>query len=173
MDVFRPATTGAAISFSHVFGWPIVDGSNVTLFSSSCSAQFLSCGSGQVSSVTVHAAISALDNPSSYSPTPASTDGSSAWEPLSISVGRYSNNLRLIELTSILGTYKVFSAANMAGPWHLKASGTLPGCRTKVGFCFALEGHPELSTATKLFVSYVDPDAGPGMGHEVISAIPD
>ena len=173
MDVFRPARTGAAISFLNVFGWPIVDGSNVTLFSSSCSAQFLTCGSGQVSSVTLPAAISALDNPSSYRPTPASTDGSSAWEPLSISVGRYSNNFRLIELTSILGTYKVFSAANMAGPWHLKASGTLPGCRTKVGFCFALEGHPELSTATKLFVSYVDPDAGPGMGHEVISAIPD
>ncbi len=173
IDVVVPQTTGAAIPSSSLFGWPIIDGRNVTLFSSNCSDQFLSCGNGQVSSVTMPAAISVLDNPSSYTPRNASTDGSAAWQPLSISVGRYPTGLRLIELTSIVGTYKVFSAASVAGPWHLKTSGTLPNCKTKTGFCFALEGHPELSTATKLFVSYVDPNAGPGLGHEVMSAIPD
>lgn len=123
IDVFQPNTNGAAISFSNVFGWPIVEGANVTRFSSSCSAQFLACGSGHVSSVTLPAATAALDNPSSYTLRDERTDGSSAWQPLSISVGRYPSGLCLIELTSIVGTYKIFSAATVAGPWHLKASG--------------------------------------------------
>jgi hypothetical protein len=55
----------------------------------------------------------------------------------------------------------------------LRGSGTLPGCPTKSRFCFALEGHPELSTSTQLFVSYKHPDTGPPVGHIVVSAIPD
>jgi hypothetical protein len=76
-------------------------------------------------------------------------------------------------LISILGNYQIFSAPNVGAPWHLDRSGTLPGCPPRTGYCFALTGHPELSTPSDIFVTYVDPDAGPGMGHVVMAAVPD
>jgi hypothetical protein len=50
-------------------------------------------------------------------------------------------------------------------------SGTLPDCKHPNGFCFGLEGHPELSTPGRVFVSYKDPGSGPG-GHVVVSVLP-
>ena len=79
------------------------------------------------------------------------TDGSGTWQPLSISVGHYGNGLRLVELATILGDYRIFTAPTAGSRWHLARSGRLPGCPTRTGFCLALEGHPELSTATKTF----------------------
>jgi len=171
-DVFKPPTSGALFPTSDTFGSPVFADGNVTLFSSTCTAQYLGCGGGQVSSVSVPATTAALDNPSSYQLNQLSTDGSASWAPLSISVGRYASGLRLIEWTTIGGTYEIFSAASVATPWHLDTAGTLPGCETHTGFCFALEGHPELSTPSQIFVSYVDPNSGP-LGHVVVSAVPD
>jgi len=173
VDVFKPSADGALLASSYVFGSPIFDNGNLTLFSSTCVAQYLGCGTGQVLSVTMPATTAALDDPASYNPNQLSTDGSGSWAPLSISVARYSTGLRIIEWTSIVGTYDIFSTSTLATPWHLDASGTLPGCQTHKQFCFALQGHPELSTASQVFVSYVDPDVGPGMGHVVMSAVPD
>jgi hypothetical protein len=173
IDVFKPLSNGAALVASDVFGSPVLDDGNLTLFSSTCTAQYLGCSTGQVLSVTMPATTTALDDPTSYTLSPLSTDGSGSWMPLSISVARYSSGFRLIEWTSIAGTYSIFSTSSVATPWHLDRSGTLPGCQTHTGFCFALEGHPELSTPTDIFISYVDPDAGPGMGHVVMSAVPD
>lgn len=170
--MFKPHTDGSLFASSSEFGSPVFSNGQLTLFSSMCASQYLSCGAGGVSSVTMPDTTAALDNPSSYQLRQLSTDGSAPWEPLSISVGQYATGLRLIEWTSIDGTYEIFSAANVAAPWHLDQAGTLPGCHTHTGFCFALNGHPELSTPTEIFVSYVDPDSGP-TGHVVISAIPD
>lgn len=171
VDVFKPPSDGALLASSYVFGSPIFDNGNLTLFSSPGAVSRLR--NGQVLSVTVPATTTALDNPASYNQNQLSTDGSGSWAPLSISVARYSTGLRLIEWTSIVGTYDIFSTSTLAIPWHLDASGTLPGCQTHKQFCFALEGHPELSTPSRIFVSYVDPDVGPGMGHVVMSAVPD
>ena len=74
-------------------------------------------------------------------------------------------------LASIVGAYRIYTAPTAGATWHLASSGTLPGCPSHTGFCFALEGHPELSTATHTFVSYKNPDSGPG-GHVVVSALP-
>ena len=115
--------------------------------------------------------ITALDNPNSYKVKELLTDGSSPWEPLTISVGRYSDGLRLVEQTTIGGAYKIFSAPDAAAPWHLVSSGNLPGCINKSAFCFGLEGHPELSIPGSVFVSYKDPNSGPS-GHVVVSAVP-
>ena len=171
VDVFKPQRSGAPLGQSHGFGWPVFGNGQLTLFSSRCTNAFVVCSSGQVWATTMPATTEALDNPASYKPTLISTEGSSKWEPLTISVGRYSTGLRLVEMTSIAGTYKIFSAPNVHTKWHLEQSGTLPGCPTRTGFCFGLEGHPELSTATDVFVSYKDPDSGPG-GHVVVSAVP-
>jgi hypothetical protein len=131
----------------------------------------IGCTGGQVWSATVKATPAALSNPASYKPVPLATDGSGKWQPLSISVGFYGNGLRLVEMATILGDYRIFTAPTAGSRWHLARSGKLPGCPTHTGFCLALEGHPELSTATKTYVSYKDADSGPG-GHVVVSALP-
>jgi hypothetical protein len=173
VDVIEPTPDGTEIPYSKRFGWPIIERGNVTLFSSQCVPQYLGCRSGQVWSVTMPANSAALGNPASYVLRPLSTErGPTAWDPLSISVGRYPGGLRLVEWTSITGTYKIFSASSLDAPWHLDQSGTLPGCRSRTLFCFAVDGHPELSTPADVFVSYVDPDSGP-TGHIVVSALPD
>jgi hypothetical protein len=170
VDVFRPRPSGAELGPAQMYGWPIFHNGLLTLFSSRCTKAFVVCTQGQVWKVTLPATVAALSNKSSYQRVQLRTDGSGQFAPLSVSVARYSNGLRLIEMDSIAGTYKVFSARSLNDPWHLRSSGTLPGCPTRTSFCFALAGHPELSTPTQLFVSYKNPDLGPG-GHMVISAI--
>ena len=172
LDVFTPKVNGAALSPLKTFGDPIFTNGSVTMYSSQCTAYYVGCSSGRVSSVTMPGTVSALSTTKSYQVKQLSTDGTSIWSPLAISVGRYPGGYRLLETTSITGTYKLFSAAQPNGPWHLERSDTLPGCPSQKRFCFALEGHPELSTASTLIVSYHDPDSGPG-GHIVVSAIPD
>ncbi len=173
VDVVKPQTDGTAIADLRVWRSPIFHNGELTLFASTCPKRFLGCIHGQVSSVTMPATTAALDNVTSYPVRLLSTDRSGVWEPQSISVGRYSNGLRLIEGTTIAGTYAILSASTVGGPWHLDRSGKLPGCPPRFGFCSALEGHPELSTSTDIVVSYVDPNVGPGMGHVVMSALPD
>jgi hypothetical protein len=172
VDVVKPRANGAPIDDLRVWRSPIFHNGEVTLFAATCPKRFLGCIHGQVSSVTMPATTAALDNAASYPLRLLATDDSGHWEPQSISVGRYSTGLRLIEGTTIAGTYTILSASTVDGPWHLDRSGKLPGCPPRVGYCFALEGHPELSTSTDVVVSYVDPNVGPGMGHVVMSALP-
>jgi hypothetical protein len=171
VDVFKPKSDGSAIPPQQIYGWPMFAAGHITMFSSQCTSSYVNCNAGRVGAVTL-SSFAALDNPSAYTLKQMVTDGTSLWTPLAISVGRYPSGLRLIETTSITGSYKLFSASQPTGPWHLLRSGTVPGCPSKKRFCFALEGHPELSTANNLIVSYHDPDSGPG-GHIVVSAIPD
>lgn len=170
VDVFRPRTGGDELGPAQIYGWPIFHEGLVTLFSSRCTKAFVVCTRGQVWKVTMPATTAALSNKNAYTRVELRTDSSGQFAPLSISVGRYSNGLRLIEMDSIAGTYKIFSSRNLGERWHLRQSGTLPGCPTRTSFCFALAGHPELSTPTQLFVSYKNPDSGPG-GHMVVSAL--
>jgi hypothetical protein len=170
IDIFKPRTTGSTLPSTRVFGWPVFDKGKLTMFSSACPQQFIGCAGGKVYSVTMAPTIAALDNLNSYRLTELHTDGSSPWEPMTISVGKYPDGLRLIEQTSIAGSYKIFSAPNPSARWHLAASGTLPDCVSKYAFCWGLEGHPELSVPGSVFVSYKDPNSGPG-GHVVVSAV--
>ena len=171
-DVFEPRPAGTLFASSKIFGSPRVSGGKVTFFSSQCDTiKAVGCASGRVWATTVAATTGALSNPASYKPTLLATDGSGKWQPLSISVGHYGNGLRLVEMATIVGNYKIFKAPTAGARWHLARSGTLPGCPTHTGFCLALEGHPDLSTPTQTFVSYKDADSGPG-GHIVISALP-
>ena len=121
--------------------------------------------------MSIPAKTGALDKGSSYKPKPLKTDGNTKFQPLSISVGRYGNVLRIVALASITGAFRIYTAPTTGALWKLTKGGNLPGCPSHTGFCFALEGHPELSPANKTFVSYKNPDSGPG-GHIVVSAIP-
>jgi hypothetical protein len=172
-DIVKPQSNGRKLKPSRVLGQPMFEGGKLTLFSAACDALFVDCQRGHVWSVTLPPTTAALDKLPSYPLVEVLTDGSATWQPLAITVGRFPSGLRLLETTSINGTYRIYEAASIAGPWHLRRSGTLPGCPTKTRFCFALEGHPELSTATQLFVSYKRPNSELPAGHIVVSAIPD
>jgi hypothetical protein len=172
VDVFQPHADGSALPPSQIFGWPQFDHGRLALFSSRCTSLYVACTKGQVWAVTMPATIAALDKHASYLRTALIADTAESWTPLSISVGRYPSGLRLIEMTSIAGGYRIFSAAAAREHWQLEAAGTLPGCPSRRGFCFALQGHPELSTDTDIFVSYMLPDAGLGRGHVVVSSVP-
>jgi len=64
-----------------------------------------------------------------------------------------------IEQTTIAGHYRVWQSSTPTGPWTAGAESVLPGCAsTTTYWCYAFIGHPELSTATSLFVSYYHPD---------------
>jgi hypothetical protein len=168
IDVFKPKRNAASLDPSLNFGWPVFINGQLTLFSSSCTVQYLTCGGGHVWSVTT----STLGKPDSYKPTLMTTDGTVPWQPLTISVGQYGATLRMIETTSIGGDFKVFSTDKLGDPWELVISGKLPDCAPNLnGYCHGVEGHPELSTRDAIFISYKDPNSGPG-GHMVISAIP-
>jgi hypothetical protein len=169
IDVFKPQRNGAALDGSHIFGWPVFIDGRLTMFSSSCTAQYLTCGGGHVWSVST----STLSDPNSYNPKPMTIAGSATtWQPMSISVGQYPHELRMVETTTIGGDYKIFSTPTLGKPWRLVQSGVLPDCApNSVGYCHGVESHPELSTPTAMFISYKDPSSGPG-GHMVISAIP-
>jgi hypothetical protein len=171
-DVFAPGKNGARFPTSRIFGSPHVNQGKITFFSSQCTeVNVVGCARGRVWATTMPATTRALSNPASYKLTSLSTDRSAGWKPLSVSVGHYGNGLRLVELASIVGTYRIFTAPTAGARWHLARSGTLPGCPTRTGYCLALEGHAELSTATQTFVSYKDADSGPG-GHIVVSTLP-
>ena len=172
VDVFVPHSDGTETAPTTRLGSPVIDHGMLTLFAVACPARYLGCVAGQVWSVTMPATTAALSNPASYSLRLLSTDAPGSWQPLGLSVGRYPAGLRMVTWNSIAGNYKIFSAASVDVPWHLDRAGVLPGCGGHRLFCFALIGHPELSTATDVVVSYFDPDSGP-TGHVVISSLPD
>ncbi len=170
VDVFRPHSDGSALPDSLSFGSPLVDHGKLILFASHCGVFLGACTQSRVWFAAMPATIAAIDSTRSYALTQLAAD--TPWQPLSISVGRYQQGLRLVEMTTIGGTYKIFSAPTAGAKWHRLRSGTLPGCPSHLYFCAALQGHPELSTSTQIFVSYKDPDARPE-GHVVVSAIPE
>jgi hypothetical protein len=161
-DVFPPSRSGAGLSPELQLGSPVIDDGRVDLFSFNCTALYVSCLAGQTYFTTVLDSPAVLSSPSSYRVAPASTE-SFLWRPAGIAVAKYPDApLRMIEMTGIAGTYDVLTAATPAGPWHLETSGTIPDCQSpRSGFCYALVGHPELSTPSELMISYYDPDAGP------------
>jgi hypothetical protein len=161
-DVFPPSPSGRALSPELQLGSPVIDDGHVDLFSFNCTVLYVSCFVGQTYFTTVLDTPAALRNPASYQVAPASTQ-STPWQPAGIAVARYPDApLRMIEMTGIAGTYDVLTATTAAGPWQLETSGTVPDCQAlRSGFCYALVGHPELSTPSQLVISYYDPGAGP------------
>ncbi len=74
-----------------------------------------------------------------------------------------------IEQTTIAGHYRIWNAATPTGPWTAGAESVLPGCAsTTTSWCYAFIGHPELSTASSLFVSHYQPDDR----HVRVAAVP-
>jgi hypothetical protein len=178
-DTFPPTPSGDRMPMDLLFGDPVVTGGQVTLFSSVCTDLYGECFAGHVNSTTFPDTVAALESQSSYVLTPALTDASASWQPASIDVAAYPDApYRMIETTALDGSYSVLTAPTPSGPWHLQATGRVPGCTGLTnGFCYALIGHPELSTAGHPMISYFDPGWGPEgptgpVGHVIASLMP-
>ena len=98
-----------------------------------------------------------------------------AGQPLGISVGDYAadgRGLVMIEQTSLGGGFQAWQASSPAGPWRRLLAGRVPCTRGSetgaAGLCRALIGHPELSTRSRLLISYYDP----GNSHVDVAAFP-
>jgi hypothetical protein len=142
------------------------------------------CGRGQVFLARTVAALAYWRNPFTYqywtgdgwSPQPAAASSLiPAGQPIGISVGDFAadgKGLVMIEQTSLAGGFQAWRASSPAGPWRRIltgqvpcTSGTEPGAE---GLCRALIGHPELSTRSRLLISYYDP----GNDHVDVAAYP-
>jgi hypothetical protein len=163
------------------FGSPVVGTGGVTFNSATCSGYYFGvCDGGNVWSLTVKATAKQLEDASNYTdPTPAKTTDDTSWAPSSNNAGVNSYpgvGYMMTELTSIYGTFEIYSSSSPAGPWTEIASGTLPDCAPPPGsgFCYALVGHPELSDASEMELSYVVPGFGPdpAVNHLVAATIP-
>lgn len=174
IDVFPPAANGAPLPSDRAYQSPIVANSQITFFTSDCTHLFIACTGGTVGTTTMADNALTMAFPISYVGHPAVTDGVAPWTPVNVSVAAYPSGLRLIEQTSIGGTFLVFSSATPTGPWHPFLSGTLPGCSTTPrGFCYAFVGHPELGSNSNLVVSYFKPDSpeNANVGHVDLASI--
>jgi len=93
-------------------------------------------------------------------------------DPAGLSVAGFlpgSRRLVLIEQTGIAGSFTVYQTQAPGGSWGKIRTGQV-ACRVGAGyanFCRALIAHPELSTPTRLVLSYYDPATAP-FGHVMV-----
>ena len=82
------------------------------------------------------------------------------------------HGLVMIEQTSLAGGFQAWQASSPAGPWRRLLAGRVPCAKGTEsgaeGLCRALIGHPELSTRSRLLISYYNP----GNDHVDVSAYP-
>jgi hypothetical protein len=156
-DVFPPATNGAATPRARWFGSPIIADNKVTFFSVTC------CKPGIVYRTTVAASVAALRKPGSYVPTPVS--GLPAALLLHVAPpSRTQPHLTMMQVVDTRGKYAIYTAATPTGNWTKKATGSLPRCLTSPGRCGdSVYLHPELSTTSRMVVTYYLPGFGPGV----------
>jgi len=164
-------------------GDPIFFEGYLYLFAFNCnSSAFGTCLSGVIYMARVPAVQAAWDNASDYQWWTGSGWSSNYLDagnlvpsatPLGISVGDYSTVGRgflLIAETNLVGAFQVFTAPTPVGPWTLLKTGQVPSTCSGGEFgCYALIGHPELSTPSELLLSYYDPA---GVGHLHLAAFP-
>lgn len=93
-----------------------------------------------------------------------------------VSVGDYrgtgSQTYALIMEVSVKGTFDVYTATSLQGPWTLDAVTTVPDpCDKGLFGCYAVIGHPELSSSTQLVYSWYSPSDRDAYGHVRLGAV--
>lgn len=158
-----------------LFHQPVFAGEHLYLHATNCETYahaFNACVSGAVTAARVP--VAQLHDPDAY----RWADGAGGWTadhraagtilpdtpghlgPIMVDVHDFSSvgeGFLLMEQTSFGGTYELYEAPSLAGPWTLRRTDVMPGCRSGPGEgCYALYGHPELSTPGHLAYSYVN-----------------
>jgi hypothetical protein len=184
--VDRQATifSGTLVPPQQMLVSPVFSGSHLYLFGSQCSSQdqFGDCTSGSVYLARTGVTASSWDNPASYQWRDGGTWTSAASSATSIipsatpisavSVGNFSSlgqGIVLIAQTNVGGHFVAYEpVSSLTGTWQQVISATVP-CGSGSTVCHAIIGHPELSTASQLMLSYFDPAKGPA-GHVMADA---
>lgn len=179
------STGGQNLPRAEQLGDPVFYGGYLYVFGSQCLSSFFGvCISGEVLVARAPAAQGLWQDPSAYQWwtgsgwSPDYSDAGNlipAATPVAISVGNYSSvghGFALIAESDVAGGFQVFTATSPTGPWSLLQTGRVPNssdCNAGEFGCYALVGHPELSTGSELLLSYFDPV---GLGHLRVAAFP-
>ena len=185
VTVFSLANLGVAPA-AKLLGSPVFSGRYLYLFGPMCRAlAYGRCATGALFEARVPARPGSWTQPQAYqwasrgSPGSWTSDATAATSivagatPSGVSVTRFAgagHGFVLVEQTAIDGAFTVYQAATPVGPWRRLRSGRVP-CRTGAGFvnfCRAIIGHPELSTRSRLVLSYFNPAAG-AHGHVMVA----
>jgi hypothetical protein len=168
--VFR-TSSGQELPDRLILGSPVFSGGNLFLFSHTCtSSDRVTCHAGDVFLTRTAANRASWRNGRSYrflgSVVPRAA-------PLAATADTYPvfHRLVMIEQTSTTGVFRVYTATHPTGPWTLdqRASGRVQcGGGELLNLCRALIGHPELSKANELLLSFYDP----GTNHDWITSRP-
>ena len=68
--------------------------------------------------------------------------------------------------------FQTYSATSFTGPWTVGTAGQPPdACNGGTFGCYAVTGHPELSTTRQLVFSWFSVDDRDGYGHVRIGAV--
>jgi len=157
-DVIRPNPDGRSIPNTQYFGSPIITGDTVTLFSAICCRQ-----GNAVYTTTVPTDVAKLKDPDSYHPRPVL----GLLASILFNVSPPSSTvpyLTMYRLVGLEGQFQILTAERPAGPWTIRAKGTLPRCDTAPTPCNnSIYLHPELSSSSQLLVSYYLYGYGPGI----------
>jgi len=183
--VFTAPTPGQGLAPQLILGSPVFSGGNLFLFSSVCdSSGFGACGRGRIFMSRVGGRPSSWRSSSAYrffdpsasggftnDPSQAASIIASA-SPFAVTVDNFSSvgqQFALIEETSLGGVFRIWHASSPTGTWSQGTSGKVP-CSGGSGLnlCRALIGHPELSTSSRLLLSF----ANPGDNHVWVAANP-
>jgi hypothetical protein len=152
-DVFPASKKGTAVPLYAQFRSPVIDGGKVAFFSAYGTKMY---------TTSVSPSISALRNQSSYKPKEvAGLKASVVWSIVSKS--KTQNHLTMYQMKNTKGQYTLLKAPKPSGPWTKLGSGTLPRCSNAPSKCNSFALHPELSTSSKMLVSYYLPGFGPGL----------
>ena len=168
-------SSGLGLPSAQVLGSPVTGGDGYLYLFGFCRAAPApaGCGRGRVFLARTVAAPAYWQNPFAYQyrtgdgwSSQAAAAGSliPAGQSLGISVGDYAavgRGLVMIEQTSLTGGFQAWQANSPTGPWRRLIAGRVP-CTSGAepgpeGLCRALIGHPELSTRSRLLISYYDP----------------
>jgi hypothetical protein len=177
VDVWAPARSGAGLPQLLNRGSPVIYGRNVTFYSTDCCVP-----NGHIYSTTLAANTTTMRRKSAYTSKPIAGLAPAPIFTVSQRSGTQ-NHFTMYQMAGSKGQYKLLKAATPTGSWSALGSGTLPKCNTSPAPCISVALHPELSTSSRILVSYYLPGFGPGvpnqhpyphppLGHVVMSYIP-
>lgn len=84
-----------------------------------------------------------------------------------------SKHLAMIAQTGLgAATFQVYEASSPTGPWSAGPAGQVPdACSAGTFGCYALSGHPELSSSGQLVFSWFSSDDRDKSGHVRVGAV--
>jgi hypothetical protein len=157
-DVFKPTKNGAGIPVTSVYRTPIVVGKTITMYTLTLSPNWSEY------STTIPATVTAIKNIAHYASKQMSMPATFLYGVAPPS--KLLKQFTLFMSTNTAGGYEILSSSTPTGPWVQRAIGTLPNCTATPLPCTSFAIRPEVSSASKVLVSYYVPGNGPTVaGH--------